>query len=339
MHRLPRNILLILSIFLSIVNISLANEQIRIVGSSTLYPFVTVIAEKFGKYTKKATPIIESTGTGGGINLFCTLSGTSRPSILMASRKMRPKERDLCYKHDVKEIIEIIIGYDGIIIASSNNSDTYKLTTTQLFLALAKEIPSQGKLISNPYYFWSDIDQSLPNKPIEVYGPSLSSGTRADFEEIIMARSCDLFKEYNEYYPNKDYRLKACSSIRRDGRFIEMGENDNLVIQKIASNQNALGIFGYNFLEQNYDIIKPALINGIKPNFDNIASKKYPLSRPLFIYINKEAMITSETIRSFSNYLISPTVIGKNGYLLRRGLITLNDNELKDLNLLLEGNF
>jgi phosphate transport system substrate-binding protein len=310
-------------IFLFIIlfaNICGANDQIRIIGSSTIYPFITTIVEKFGKSTDFKTPIVESTGTGGGINLFCTAKTHTKASIVMASRKMLLREINLCNKHDIKNITEIKLGYDGIILASSKKFAKYNLTSLQLYLALAEKLMINNIVIDNPYKKWSDIDPALPDKVIEIYGPSINSGTRSDFEEVIMHKPCN----------QNNYRFSGCKKIRSDKHFIEMGDNDNLLIQKLALNNHALGIFGYNFLIQNSDIIHAASLDNIVPNPITIKTNQYNLSRALYIYINDDLVKDSPSLKAFLKFLNSKKVIASGGYLSKLGLISLNNHEINE---------
>lgn len=291
-----------------------ARDYIRIVGSSTLYPFITNVAEEFSKLYKYKAPIIEVNGTGGGFNLFCKGISDKYPDIVNASRPIKQSEIELCSKHKVNNIKEYKIGFDGIIIANSIRSVAINLTSQELFLALAKKVPKDGQLVKNFYNKWSDINPQLPNWKIEFYGPSPTSGTRDAFVDIIMERSCHIFPEYRKS-PN------LCSMIRHDGRYIEVGENDNIVIQKLEYNNRALGIIGYNYLIQNNKIIKPVSVNNSKPDFTTIAKGKYLLSRPLYIYKKQESLQRNYGAKEFINHLLDIDTIGPKGYLIGKGFI------------------
>ena len=307
-----------------------AREQVRGAGSSTVYPFVTTVAEEFGRNSSYKTPIIESTGTGGGFKLFCQGIGNKTTDISNASRAIKDSERKLCAKNGVTNISEIKIGYDGIVVANSIDSPRYKLTKEQLFLALALKVPQNGKLVKNPYKKWSDIDSSLPNKKISVYGPPPTSGTRDAFVELVMQKSCvKKLPEFIAAYPNKKDRKKKCSLIREDGVYLTSGENDNIIVQKLTTNKNALGIFGYSFLENNIDNLQGSIVSGYKPTFKNISSGKYPISRSLFVYIKNAHYNTVASLQPFVKELISKNAIGQEGYLTYKGLIPLSKKELK----------
>ncbi len=308
-----------------------AREQIRIVGSSTVYPFTTIVAEEFGKKGAFKTPIVESTGTGGGMKLFCGGTGGDFPDIVDASRAIKDSEKELCIKNGVKDITEIKIGYDGIVVANKENSAKYNLTKQQIFLALARKVPVGGKLVDNKYTKWSEIDKSLPDKKIEVYGPPPTSGTRDAFVEMVLDEACEKIEDFVRTYPDKDERKKNCQLIREDGTYIEVGENDNLIVQKLTSNPDALGIFGYSFLEENENKIHGSSIAGVEPNFDNISSGKYQISRPLYIYLKNANLAEVKGLKEFVNEFISDNAISSTGYLSFKGLISMSAEELRNV--------
>lgn len=306
-----------------------ARSQVKGVGSSTVFPFVTVVAETLGRDSSYKTPIIESTGTGGGFKLFCKGLGKKNPDISNASRPIKNSEKELCRRNGVNNIAEIKIGYDGIVLANNIKSPQYKLTVKQIYLALAKYVPQNGQVIENPYKKWSDISKSLPNKTIRVYGPPSTSGTRDAFVELILQKSCMKSKEFLAKYPNKKTRKSHCSMMREDGAYIDAGENDNFIVQKLNSNKGSLGIFGYSFLENNANIVKGALINNYEPTFNNIAKGKYPISRSLFVYVKEDHYNSIKSLKPFIKELISDEAIGEEGYLTYKGLIPLSSKELK----------
>lgn len=304
-------------------------EQIRIVGSSTVYPFTTAVAEQFGKIGKFRTPVVESTGTGGGMKLFCAGVGTAHPDGTNASRRMKASEFEDCEKNGVKDIVELKVGFDGIVIANSKKGPDLKVTQSQLFLALAKDVPgADGKLVANPYKSWNQIDASLPNEPIEVLGPPPTSGTRDAFLELVMEAGAskipamaDLRKADAKAFD------KAWKSIREDGAYIDAGENDNLIVQKLEANPKAFGIFGYSFLEENTNKIKGATVAGHKPEFEEIASGKYPVSRALFVYIKKAHVGVIPGLKEYVAEYVSEKAMGEDGYLAGKGLIPLPKEE------------
>ncbi len=332
-----RILLSLVTICITITNAHAQNRKhIVMVGSSTVYPFATIIAEEFGRNAKLygttvKTPIVESTGTGGGFKLFCSGVGYQYPDFSNASRPIEKSEITKCNENGVKDIVEIKIGYDGIVLANSTVGKKFQLSKKQVFLALAAEVPSADnkKLIANPYQLWSDIDINLPKTKITVYGPPPTSGTRDAFVELLMEEYCLNDQQFITTYNDKNLRKKKCHIIRSDNKFIEAGENDNLIIQKLRNDHDALGIFGFNFLQENRNLIQAATIDNVEPSFDNIASSKYKVSRPLFIYFKKEHLVLLPEIKDFVKEIISEEVIGKKGYLQNNGLIPLNDEELK----------
>ncbi|GJL85914.1 MAG: phosphate ABC transporter substrate-binding protein [Micavibrio sp.] len=308
-----------------------AADKIQIVGSSTVYPFVTVAAEEFGNSTDFSTPIVESTGTGGGFKLFCAGIGEAHPDISNASRAIKKSEEELCAKNGVKDITEVKIGFDGIVLANSKKADRYNLSKEQIFLALAKKVPSGGKLIDNPNQNWSDVDPSLPKVKIEVYGPPTTSGTRDAFAELVMEPSCKDMPEFKAAHPDKKARKKTCHLLREDGRYIEAGENDNLIVQKLQSNPKALGIFGFGFLDQNTDTVQGSVIAGKEPTFDNISDGSYGISRSLYVYVKNGHVGKTAGLQEFAVELIGDEATGEYGYLTEKGLIPLPTAELETM--------
>lgn len=320
---------LIISFFLT-ANV-FARNHIKMTGSSTVYPFATIIAEEFGDISKFKTPIVEATGTGGGIKIFCFGVGENYPDFANASRQIKDSEIEQCAKNNIALPVEIKIGYDGIVLANVKGSKKANLTKEQIFLALADKVPSHGKLIKNPYQKWSEIAPSLPNVEIAVYGPPPTSGTRDAFVELVLEEACVDLVEFKEAYQDKDVRKKTCKIIRSDGKFIEAGENDNLIVQKLKNNQDALGIFGFSFLQQNSHIIQGAKIDNIEPIFSTIISGEYKVSRPLFIYFKKEHLSKVLGMKEFIEEIVSEDALGEEGYLAERGLIPMTKKELEDV--------
>lgn len=308
-----------------------ARDQIKIVGSSTVYPFSSSVAEEFGSTTKFPTPVVESTGTGGGIKLFCAGVDINTPDIANASRKMKEKELQLCKENGVTDITEALIGFDGIAIAQSSKVEAFNISKEHLALAVAKEVPSKdGKsLIENPYKNWSDIDVSLPNRPIVVYGPPKSSGTRDSFEELVLQSVFSKKAVYTNLYKadekaNKQY--KAYSVIRTDGVYVESGENDNLIVQKLTKNEAAIGIFGYSFLAENKDKVVALSIDNILPTVETISSGKYPVARSMYFYIKNQHTKEVPALKDFTNLFMSEKMIGEDGILSELGLIPLTND-------------
>ena len=299
-----------------------ARDQIRIVGSSTVFPFSAAVAERFGRATDFKTPVVESTGTGGGMKLFCAGVGEGHPDLTSASRRIKASEFEDCTANGVT-LIEVRIGFDGIVLANSRAAPPLGLTLAQLFLALAKEVPVADKLAANPHRKWSDIDPSLPNTGIEVLGPPPTSGTRDAFVEIAMERGCAALHGAKALGLSK----RACHVIREDGAFIEAGENDNLIVQKLVANQDAFGIVGFSFLDQNPDRIKGAIIEGVAPEFERIADGTYPVARELYVYVKKEHAGFIPGIQDFLAEFTSEGAWGPDGYLVDKGLIPLPDED------------
>ncbi len=331
-----------------------ARDQINIVGSSTVFPFATTVAEKFGSKGKFKTPKVESTGSGGGLKLFCKGIGKEHPDVTNASRRIKKKEFDKCQKAGVKDIVEVVVGFDGIVVANAKGATDFKLTRKQLYLALAAMIPGKdGKLIANPNKKWSDVDPSLPAQKIEVLGPPPTSGTRDAFEELALgggakkiawlkelrglkagdAKIAELAKTHaipEKFLSKKGKAVKGKSifkkiayHIREDGAYIEAGENDNLIVSKLEKNTAALGVFGFSFLDQNSDKLKGAVVDGDKPTFENIASGKYKVSRSLFFYVKKAHVGVIPGIKEFVAEFVSKNASGDEGYLVEKGLIPL----------------
>ena len=310
---------------------SFARSTVEIVGSSTVYPFATVVAERVGKQANIKTPKIESTGTGGGFKLFCGGVGTQYADITNASRAIKDSEVAKCASNGVTDILEVNVGYDGIVLSNSKESDVLNVTRKQIFLALAKEVPGpDGALIENPYVYWSDIDSSLPNVKIEVLGPPPTSGTRDAFAELAMEGGCKKFPDIKAMKKVDKRAYKAiCHTVREDGAYVEAGENDNLIIQKLTRNPNAYGIFGFSFLDQNADVVQGSLIEGVEPTFENIADKSYSVSRPLFFYVKKAHVGVVPGIAEYVREFTSEKARGDDGYLLDKGLIPLS-KDLRD---------
>jgi phosphate transport system substrate-binding protein len=306
-----------------------ARDQIRIVGSSTVYPFTTAVAEQFGKSGNKA-PVVESTGTGGGMKLFCAGIGVQHPDASNASRRITKTEFADCAKNGVKDVVELKVGFDGLTMAGSKRGPDFKLTKQQVFLALAKSIPgADGKLVPNPHKNWSDVDASLPNIKIEVLGPPPTSGTRDSFHELVMepgAEKIDSLKALKA--SDRKAFDTAWKQLREDGPYVEAGENDNLIVQKLDANANAIGIFGFSFLEENTAKIKGATIDGVAPTFEGIADGKYTVARPLFVYFKKQHVGVIPGLDKFLAEYVSEKAIGEDGYLSRKGLVNLPKAEL-----------
>lgn len=308
-----------------------ARDYISIVGSSTVYPFATVVAEQFGKTSGFKTPKIESTGSGGGFKLFCGGVGVNFPDITNASRAIKSSEIEKCAANGVTEIVEVKIGYDGIVLANAKQGTPMEVSRQDLFLALAKDVPdpkNPGQLIANPYKTWKEVNPALPNTKIEVLGPPPTSGTRDAFVELVMVTGAESFDFIKAMAKTDKDAFKAVSeTVREDGAFIEAGENDNLIVQKLQANPAAFGIFGFSFLDQNADVIQGSLVEGKTPTFEAIADGSYPVSRPLFFYVKKAHV---DVIPGMTGYLAefsSEKAWGNEGYLAEKGMIPMPKEE------------
>jgi phosphate transport system substrate-binding protein len=310
---------------------SAERDYISIVGSSTVYPFSTVVAERFGKSTAFATPKVESTGSGGGLKLFCSGVGSATPDITNASRAIKSSEVELCAKNGIKDIIEVTVGYDGIVIANTTESKRVSLSLRDLYLALGKNIPNPDgseTLVDNPYKTWNEINPELPEVEIEVLGPPPTSGTRDAFAELALEGGCKTFPFIKAMKKQDKSKYKAiCHAVREDGAYVEAGENDNLIVQKLVANPTAFGVFGYSFLEQNSDKVQGSAIDGKLPTFDAIASGDYPVSRSLFFYVKKAHIGVIPGIEEYLAEFTSEKAMGEYGYLAEKGMIPMSEKE------------
>lgn len=308
-----------------------ARDQILIVGSSTVYPFVTVAAEQFGNETGHKAPTVEPTGTGGGFKQFCEGIGEKFPDFANASRAIKDSERELCAANGVDAITELKIGFDGIVLANAKNAPRLNLTKEQIFLALAEKIPSGDTLIDNPNQTWNQIDPALPAEKIEVYGPPATSGTRDAFVELVMEPACKDLPAFKTAIPDEQARAKACHLVRTDGAYIEAGENDNVIISKLTNNPKALGVFGFSFLDQNRNTVQGSLIGGVEPTFENILGGTYGVSRSLYVYAKDAHIDLVDGMGEFAQELVSTDALGEYGYLADKGLIPLPADELAEM--------
>ena len=312
-----------------------ARDQIEIVGSSTVFPFATAVAEQFGRTSKFKTPVIESTGSGGGMKLFCAGIGLEHPDVTNASRRIKEKEFKKCQANGI-DLTEIVIGFDGIVLANAKGAPQLELTRQQIYLATAKMVPDPNRPcqsnwcepIANPYKKWNQIDPSLPDAKIEILGPPPTSGTRDAFQELAMSKGANAFPHMKKLKKSdKKMWKKLTRTVREDGAWIDAGENDNLMVSKLAANPKAVGVFGFSFLDQNSDKIKGAIVEGIEPSFENIAEGKYGISRSLYFYIKHAHVGTVPGILEYVAEFTSEKAFGEDGYLLDKGLIPLPSSE------------
>ena len=308
-----------------------ARGYVSIVGSSTVYPFATVVAEQFGKSTRFKTPTIESTGSGGGLKLFCSGVGVDHPDITNSSRRIKQSEVDRCNGNGVTDIIEVKVGYDGIVLANSKKTDVMEVSRRDIFLALAREVPNPAggeELVANPYKTWKDVNDALPDHDIVVLGPPPTSGTRDAFAELALEGGCKTF-DFIKAMKKKDGKAykAVCHAIREDGAYVEAGENDNLIVQKLEADPNALGVFGFSFLDQNLDKLQGSMIDGVAPEFEAIAAGDYPVSRPLYFYVKKAHMGQIPGIEGYLAEFTSDRAWGDDGYLTDKGLIPMPEEE------------
>ena len=322
--KILKNTIAVLAI-LSFASYAQARDQIKIVGSSTVYPYATVVAEQFGKKGSFKTPVIESTGTGGGMKLFCAGIGINHPDITNASRAIKTKEKALCEKNGVKDIIEVVVGNDGITFSHSVKAPDADFTKEQLWRALAAKVDVDGKLVENPYKKWSDIDASLPNKKIEILIAPPTSGTRDAWNSLVMNKGCS--KAAKSLFGDK--AKKECVKMREDGYAVEAGENDTLIVQKLSANPDAYGFFGYSYLLANKDKIKAAAVNGVKPSLEGIQDYSYPIARPLFFYVKKAHVGVVPGLKEFLAEFTSQKAMGSRGYLTDIGLVPLASDKYK----------
>ncbi len=302
-----------------------SRDQIRIVGSSTVFPYTQAVAEQYAASTGNPAPVVESTGTGGGMQIFCGGVGPDHPDITGASRAMKKSEHELCMQNGVDNVTEVLLGYDGLSIAQAQSAPDMNLTKAQIFQALASEVEVDGQVVANPNKNWSDIDPSLPETAITVFGPPPTSGTRDAFVELVMAEGCEEFPAIAAL--EGDHKDEVCARMRQDGPFVEAGENDNLIVQRLNSDANALGIFGYSFLYENQDTLKAVSVDGVAPSTETIADGSYKVSRPLYIYVKNAHRGVIEGLDEFVTEYVSDESFGEGGYLSERGLIPLSEDE------------
>lgn len=298
-----------------------ARERLHVVGSSTVFPFTTAVAEKLVARGAVKPPVVESTGTGGGMRLFCAGVGSRYPDLTAASRRMTRSEFEACSRNGVGEIVEIPIGFDGIVVAHSVNGPDMSLTLAQLWLALARTVPVDGELVANPFGTWSAIDPSLPAIPIQVLGPPPTSGTRDSFEELALDVGCREHVEVRQLAEPR--RTEVCRSLRQDGMFVEVGENDALIVQTLQASPGSFGVFGFGFSMQNAHALKGVPLDGVEPTAATIRSGRYPLARTMYLYAKIAHVEIIQGMREFLAEYTSEAAVGDDGYLSALGLVPL----------------
>jgi phosphate transport system substrate-binding protein len=315
-----------------------ARDQIRVVGSSTVFPYTQAVAEEFANLTGGPSPVVESTGTGGGMKIFCQGVGGAFPDVTGASRAIKKSELELCAKNGVADITEILLGYDGLSLAvSRDTAQEWALTEVQIYQALAAQVPVNGEWVDNPYGKWSDIDPSLPDSEILAYGPPPTSGTRDAFVELVLHDGCkrlDYVKARKGEMDEKAFKgwvKENCSRMRQDGPFVEAGENDNLIVQRLNADPNALGIFGYSFLYENEDMLMGIAIDGVEPSPETIADFSYGVARPIFVYVKNAHRGVIPGLDEFLEEYVSDEAMGPDGYLVERGLTPLSDERRSEV--------
>ncbi|MCZ4352851.1 substrate-binding domain-containing protein [Roseovarius aestuarii] len=316
-----------------------ARDEIRIVGSSTVFPYTQAVAEQFANNTGAPSPIVESTGTGGGMKIFCGGIGEQHPDITGASRAMKASEYELCQTNGVTDVSEALIGFDGLSMAISRGNDfAWDLSLGEIYLALGAQVPVDGKWADNPYTTWDQINPDLPAVEILAYGPPPTSGTRDAWVELAMHAGCEELEFVEAGGFDGKWVKENCSRMRTDGPFVEAGENDNLIVQRLEADKNAVGIFGYSFLYENLDKLKGVMIEGVEPKMETIADKSYPVSRPLYFYVKNAHRGVIPNLNEFIEEYMSDDALEAGGYLAERGLVALADDRRMELqDAVLEG--
>jgi phosphate transport system substrate-binding protein len=303
-----------------------SRQEVRIVGSSTVFPYTQAVSEQFANLTGAPAPIVESTGTGGGFQAFCGGIGEAHPDLTGASRAIKESEWELCQTNGVTDITEALIGYDGLsIVVSRANEFAWDMTLAEVYLALGAQVPVDGAWADNPYTMWNEINPAFPELPILVYGPPPTSGTRDAFVELALWAGCEQLPFVSEGGYDGDWVEENCSRMRTDGPFVEAGENDNLIVQRLVADANAMGIFGYSFLFENEDQLKGVLIGGVEADFDTIATFDYPIARPLYFYVKNAHRGVIPNLQEFIEEYMSDDALAPGGYLSERGMVTLLD--------------
>ncbi|WP_180023449.1 substrate-binding domain-containing protein [Acinetobacter sp. YH1901134] len=301
-------------------------DTIQIAGSSTVLPYASIVAEEFGNtFPQFKAPVVGSGGTSGGLKQFCNGVGDNTIDVANASRKIKGTELAACKKAGVNQILEIKVGYDGIVFASNAKKAAFKLRPQHVFAALAAELPSKGKLVPNPYTRWNQIDPTLPNEAITLVIPASNHGTREVFQEKMVDAGCETYQAFAKL--DKDAKKKACSTFRKDGRVIEIAGDYTETLARLKTSPNAVGVFGLGFYDQNRDKLRVATVNNVAPSEKTILNGSYPVSRPLFFYVKGEHLKSIKGLKEFTEFFVSKKVSGKGSKLEKAGLISMSDKE------------
>jgi len=303
-----------------------SRDTIQIAGSSTVLPFASIVAEEFGNaFPQFKTPVVGSGGSSGGLRQFCQGVGTNTIDIANASRPIKGSEVEACNKAGVNQIIQVKVGYDGIVFASRADKGKFELQPWHVYYALAAEVPYEGKMAKNTYTNWNQIDKSLPDQEIYLVIPASNHGTREVFEEKVVMPGCEKFEVIEKM--SADEKKKACLSFRQDGRVVEISGDYTETLARLDAQQNAVGVFGLSFYEQNRDRLQVATVEGVTPSLDTVASGQYPVSRPLFFYVKGEHIGVVPGIPEYTQFFLSDAVSGMGSPLEEAGLIPLSDDE------------
>ncbi|WP_428642406.1 substrate-binding domain-containing protein [Roseibium sp.] len=308
-----------------------ARDQVQIAGSSTVLPYASIVAEAFGENTDFPTPVVESGGSSAGLKKFCTGVGENTIDIANASRKIKAKEIKACAEAGVKDIIEVRIGYDGIVFASQKDGPAFTaFAPADLFNALGAKVLKDGELVDNPYNQWADFNGDLPAVDIAAFIPGTKHGTREVFEEKVLLAGCEATGAFEKFLEvaegdsdkaKKKAAEKACMAVRTDGKSVDIDGDYTETLARIDSNPNGVGVFGLAFYENNTDKLKVATMSGVAPSTETIASGDYPVSRPLFFYIKKAHIGVIPGLKEYAQFFVSDEIAGAEGPLAQYGLV------------------
>ena len=315
----------ILSVIAASATAAAARDQIQIAGSSTVLPYATIVAEAFGENTDFPTPVVESGGSSAGLKKFCEGVGENTIDIANASRKIKDKEIKACAENGVTDIMEVRIGYDGIVFASDVNGAEFVLSPSDVYLAAAAQVPVDGKLVANPYTKWSEVNASLPEQDIQLFVPGTKHGTREVFETKVIEAGCeatggmDILKA--AHADDKDAVFKGCVELRADGRSVDIDGDYTETLARLDANKTSVGVFGLSFYENNTDKLRVATMSGVVPSTESIATGEYPVSRPLYFYVKKAHISVVPGLKEYTEFFVSDDLAGAEGPLAEYGLV------------------